>query len=99
MLIDLFARSKFFMASTELFPVQDAVEFPAVATMSLTGQAVEFPGRLKERVTLVGVFHRQFGYSMLPTWLEPFEEAFGVSGVSGVPEWGGEVTRLMMGVT
>lgn len=38
---------------------------------------VDFLSRvLVGRVTMVGLFHRQFGYSMLPTWTEPFEEAF-----------------------
>ncbi|CAM9915819.1 unnamed protein product, partial [Hapterophycus canaliculatus] len=38
---------------------------------------VDFLSRvLAGRVTMVGLFHRQFGYSMLPSWTEPFEEAF-----------------------
>ena len=44
------------------------------------GAEVVFPGRLDGRVTMVGLFHRQFGYSMLPSWIEPFEEAFGALG-------------------
>lgn len=73
--------SKLFEASRKLIPAQDAVVFPNMEASSLAGGAdVDFPSRLKGRVTLVGLFHRQFGYNMLPTWTEPFEEAFGVPG-------------------
>lgn len=73
--------SKLFEASRKLIPAQDAIVFPTMEASSLAGGAdVEFPSRLKGRVTLVGLFHRQFGYNMLPTWTEPFEKAFGVPG-------------------
>lgn len=60
--------------------MEDAVHFPSLEASSLTGKDVKFPERLKDRVTLVGLFHRQFGYSMLPSWTEPFEKAFGTRG-------------------
>ncbi|CAN0140466.1 unnamed protein product, partial [Pylaiella littoralis] len=46
-------------------------------------EGVNFVSRvLAGRVTMVGLFHRQFGYSMLPSWTEPFEEAFEQPGQS-----------------
>lgn len=74
-------NSKLFEASRELIPVKDSVGFPTFAASCLAGGVeMEFPARLRQRVTMVGLFHRQFGYSMLPSWTEPFDEAFGASG-------------------
>lgn len=58
--------------------------FPAMEVSNLASddsaaaaEGVDFLSRvLAGRVTMVGLFHRQFGYSMLPTWTEPFEKAF-----------------------
>ena len=61
--------------------MRDAVPFPSMEASCLAGGAeVVFPGRLDGRVTMIGLFHRQFGYSMLSSWMEPFEEAFGAPG-------------------
>ncbi|CAM9629227.1 unnamed protein product [Discosporangium mesarthrocarpum] len=44
---------------------------------SLAGQVTTlFPEKFLGEVTLVGLYHRQFGYEMLPTWLGPFDEHF-----------------------
>eukprot|EP00752_Nemacystus_decipiens_P014387 g12797.t1 len=75
---------KIFEASRKLIPAKDAVVFPAVEVSNLASddsagaaEGVDFlKGVLAGRVTMVGLFHRQFGYSMLPSWTEPFEEAF-----------------------
>ncbi|CAM9162164.1 unnamed protein product, partial [Scytosiphon promiscuus] len=82
---------KIFEASRKLIPAKDAIAFPAIEASNLAeGPAegsgagagvamteVDFLSRvLAGRVTMVGLFHRQFGYSMLPSWTEPFEEAF-----------------------
>lgn len=40
---------------------------------------MRFPGVLKGGVSLVGVFHRGSGFQMMDSWLEPFEEAFGIA--------------------
>lgn len=58
--------------------------FPAMEVSNLASddsaaaaEGVDFLERvLAGRVTMVGLFHRQFGYSMLPSWTEPFEDAF-----------------------
>lgn len=68
------------MASSELIPPEEATYFPKLSATALTGQSVKFPACFNNRVTLVGVFHRQFGFTMLPTWVEPLEEAFGGPG-------------------
>lgn len=78
------ARSKIFEASRKLIPAKDAVVFPAMEVSNLASdecaaaaEGVDFLSRvLAGRVTMVGLFHRQFGYSMLPSWTEPFEKAF-----------------------
>ncbi|CAN0102652.1 unnamed protein product [Ectocarpus sp. 12 AP-2014] len=75
---------KIFEASRELIPEKDAAFFPAmeVSNLASDGSAaaaseVDFLSRvLTGRVTMVGLFHRQFGYSMLESWTGPFEEAF-----------------------
>ncbi|CAN0522858.1 unnamed protein product, partial [Scytosiphon promiscuus] len=72
---------KLFEASRELIPIKDAVPFPSMEASCLSGGTeVAFPGRLDGRVTMVGLFHRQFGYSMLSSWMEPFEQAFSAPG-------------------
>lgn len=80
----LHARRKIFEASRKLIPAKDAVMFPAMEVSNLASddsaaaaEGVDFLERvLAGRVTMVGLFHRQFGYSMLPSWTEPFEDAF-----------------------
>eukprot|EP00903_Cladosiphon_okamuranus_P014828 g13731.t3 len=75
---------KIFEASRKLISAKDAVMFPAMEVSNLASddsaaaaQRVDFRSRvLAGRVTMVGLFHRQFGYSMLPTWTKPFEKAF-----------------------
>ncbi|CAN0540934.1 unnamed protein product, partial [Ectocarpus sp. 8 AP-2014] len=71
-------------ASRELIPEKNAEFFPTmeVSNLASDGSAaaaskVDFLSRvLAGRVTMVGLFHRQFGYSMLESWTGPFEEAF-----------------------
>lgn len=77
--------------------MKDAVDFPTMAASSLTARVeVEFPQRLKERVTMVCLFHKQFGYSMTSSWVQPFEEAFGVSGESEECSWNIHYTNAML---
>lgn len=72
-------RRKFFDASTELISAKLAQDFPPLEASSLSGKTVRFPGVLKGGVSLVGVFHRGSGFQMMSSWLEPFEEAFGIA--------------------
>ncbi|CBJ26874.1 ATP synthase: assembly factor for F1 component [Ectocarpus siliculosus] len=92
---------KIFEASRELIPEKDAEFFPAmeVSNLASDGSAaaaseVDFLSRvLAGRVTMVGLFHRQFGYSMLESWTGPFEETF-ARGQRGnkLPSAGGKTT-------
>ncbi|CAN0071483.1 unnamed protein product [Sphacelaria rigidula] len=72
-------KGKFFDASTELISAKLAQDFPPLEASSLSGKTVRFPGVLKGGVSLVGVFHRGSGFQMMSSWLEPFEEAFGIA--------------------
>ncbi|CAM9876177.1 unnamed protein product [Ectocarpus sp. 4 AP-2014] len=92
---------KIFEASRELIPEKDAEFFPAMEVSNLASDAsaaaaseVDFLSRvLAGRVTMVGLFHRQFGYSMLESWTGPFEAAF-ARGQRGdkLPSAGGKPT-------
>ncbi|CAB1109250.1 unnamed protein product [Ectocarpus sp. CCAP 1310/34] len=92
---------KIFEASRELIPEKDAEFFPAMEVSNLASDAsdaaaseVDFLSRvLAGRVTMVGLFHRQFGYSMLESWTGPFEKAF-ARGQRGdtLPSAGGKPT-------
>lgn len=68
---------KFFIAEKDLFPSKLAEVFPIVETKSLTGEVAKFPAILKDRVSIVAVFHRKVGLDMFKTWMGPFEEAMG----------------------
>ncbi|CAM9227179.1 unnamed protein product [Choristocarpus tenellus] len=67
---------KIFEADADLCSPDEALHFPEMDVCSLMGEQAKFPARLIGGVTLVGLYHRQFGYEMLPTWSEPFEEEF-----------------------
>lgn len=66
-----------------VFPAMDVSNLASAGSPAAAMEGVNFVSRvLAGRVTMVGLFHRQFGYSMLPSWTEPFEEAFEQPGQS-----------------
>ena len=75
------------LANESLIDERDAKLFPTVkGAMSLSGTSVDFPAHFvrknrsrdtEAQCTLLAISFRDFGFQQLPSWLVPFNEAFG----------------------
>lgn len=84
------AGDKPILSNTELIPENKAKPFPPLLDVQQlsTSDKVDLPdyflrkNRLKDpqaQCTLVAVSFRDYGYQLLPTWLEPFRQVFGAN--------------------
>lgn len=69
-------NGKPFVAEAQITKAADATSFPAVTAETLGGPVAEMalPASLQNKVSLVAVSFKQFGFVQLDSWIQPFLE-------------------------
>lgn len=75
-----------FPAGTSMLPlynINTAEYFPIVTGTSLEGNDVEVPDSYQGSVKLVSFSFQDYGFQLLPSWLEPFNKKYPVESTNG----------------
>ena len=84
-------NGKPFVAEAQITKAADAKSFPAVTAETLGGPEMALPASLQNKVSLVAVSFKQFGFVQLDSWIQPFLEV--VTAASAADDASGKMLK------